>query len=202
MHAIRDEKIPAADLDPARQQVLLKHRDATIRKLAAEVLGGSERPSRAKVIEQYQSTLELSGNAERGAAVFKAHCATCHAVSGQGKAVGPDLATVQNRSAEQLLLQILDPNREVKPQYVSYQVITDEGRIKSGIIASESDASITLRRAEGAEDVIARQAIDSLTSTGLSLMPEGLEKEISPQQMADLLAYLKSLNKAHGLRKP
>jgi len=190
LEAIRDEKIPAANLDPLRQQVLLKHRNAEVRALAADVFGKIARPARAKVIENYRAALTLQGDAERGALVFRAHCATCHAKSNDGKLVGPDLATVQNRSPEQLLLQILDPNREVKPQYLNYQAITDEGRILSGIIVAESESTITLRRAEGAEDVIPRKSIESLTSSGLSLMPEGLEQNINPQQMADLLSFL------------
>ncbi len=192
LEAIRDGKIPAANLDPLRQQVLLKHRNAQVRTLAADVFSKIARPARAKVIETYREALDLPGDAERGAAVFKARCATCHAKSNDGKRVGPDLATVQNRSPEQLLLQILDPNREVKPQYLNYQAVTEDGRIKSGIIVAESESNITLRRPEGAADVIARKSIESLVSSGLSLMPEGLEQHINLQQMADLLNYLQA----------
>lgn len=192
LEAVRDGKIPAANLEPARQQVLLKHRDAEIRALAAEVFRKTARPTRDKVIESYRAALELPGDAQRGAAVFKARCATCHTKSNDSKLVGPDLATVQNRSPEQLLLQILDPNREVKPQYLNYQAVTEDGRILSGIIVAESESTITLRRAEGAEDVIARRSIEELTSSGVSLMPEGLEQNINPQQMSDLLSYLQN----------
>lgn len=190
LDAVQNGKIPAANVDPARQQLLLKHKSAAIRSLAEDVFSKIARPDRAQVVAKYRAALNLRGNAERGAAIFKAHCATCHAKTSDGKLVGPDLATVRNRSPEQLLLQILDPNREVKPQYLNYQAITQDGRIRSGIIVAESKSSITLRRAEGAEDVIARESLESLTSSGLSLMPEGLEKEISHQQMADLLAFL------------
>ncbi|WP_197442852.1 PVC-type heme-binding CxxCH protein [Lignipirellula cremea] len=193
LKAVRDGGIPAGDLDPARQEAFLNHRDAEIRALAAEVFGQISRPTRSKVVEAYRASLEQPGDAGRGAAVFQARCAACHARSNDGKQVGPDLATVQNRSPEQLLLQILDPNREVKPQYLNYQAMTDEGRILSGIIAAESESSLTLRRAEGAEDVIARQTLESFKSSGLSLMPEGLEQNINPQQMADLLRYLQTM---------
>ena len=75
---------------------------------------------------------------------------------------------------------------------MNYQAITEDGRVQSGIIVSESESSITLRRAEGAEDIIPRKSIESLTSSGLSLMPEGLEQNINPQQMSDLLSYLQA----------
>lgn len=192
LRSIRDGKIPASDLDPARRDALLQHPDEQTRRLAAAVLGKPSTSSRAEVFARLRTCLDLQADPQRGAEVFKAKCATCHAMHGVGKNVGPDLATVQNRSPEQLLLQILDPNREVKPQYVNYVAITDDGRTFSGIIAGETGTSITLRRAEGAEDVLLRRHVEQLRSSGQSIMPEGLEKDIPPQQLADVIAYLKS----------
>lgn len=121
------------------------------------------------------------------------NCVTCHRAAGVGHQVGPDLVSVQNKSLEDLLIAILDPNREAQPNFIGYTATTDEGRVFSGIISAETAASITLRRAEAKEDVVLRETLDALVSSGLSLMPEGVEKEINPQQMADLLAFLKEL---------
>ena len=107
--------------------------------------------------------------------------------------MGPNLATVQNRTPDGLLTQILDPNREVSPNYLQYVVALDDGRVVTGAIASESPTSITLKRAENVQETILRQNIEEISSTGKSLMPEGLEEKINPQEMADLLAFLLNL---------
>ena len=133
--------------------------------------------------------------------MFKKTCATCHRVQGQGTDVGPDLATVAGRSPDDLLLHVLDPNREVAPNYVNYNVATTDGRTVSGIIASESAAALTLKRAEGVTEVVPRSQIEAVASTGLSLMPEGLEKGLAPQDLADLIAFIKSLAHAAGQRR-
>ena len=97
---------------------------------------------------------------------------------------------MQNRGAAAILVNVLDPNREVNPQYVNYLAVTKAGRQYSGLISAETASSITLARGEAASDTLLRIDIDELASTGKSLMPEGLEKEIDPQMMADLLAFL------------
>ena len=111
-------------------------------------------------------------------------------LAGEGHEVGPNLETVQNRTADELLVHILDPNREVSPNYIEYAVALTDGRVATGVIADETATSITLRRPEGAQETILRREIDEIASTGRSLMPEGLEQRIDPQEMADLLAFL------------
>ncbi len=125
--------------------------------------------------------------------MFKKVCATCHRAEGVGVDVAPNFATITGRSPEDLLVHILDPNREVAPNFVNYSVETTDGRILTGLIAEESANAVTLKRAEGATDVIPRSRIESISSTGLSLMPEGLEKGLEPKDFADLIAYIRSL---------
>jgi putative heme-binding domain-containing protein len=91
------------------------------------------------------------------------------------------------------MLNILDPNREVKPQFQAYVIATEDGRVTTGMIQAENANSLAVRRADGTSVVIQRNQIEELRSTGVSFMPEGLEKQIAPQAMADLLAYLDSL---------
>ena len=110
--------------------------------------------------------------------------------------VGPNLATVATRTSEDLLVHILDPNREVAPSFVSYSVATTDGRVLTGLIAEETANSVTLKRAEGATDVVPRNRIDSIASSGTSLMPEGLETGLTPQDFADLIAYVRSIQPA------
>jgi putative heme-binding domain-containing protein len=120
-------------------------------------------------------------------------CASCHKLDGTWHEIGPNLATIQNRGAEAILANVLDPNREVNPQFLSYFVVTNDGRTLTGMIQAETGTSITLVRADNQSDLVLRSEIESLESTGVSLMPEGLEKDLTPQAMADLIAYLLSV---------
>ena len=132
----------------------------------------------------------LKGDPAIGAKVFERECKACHKIGERGFAVGPDLTGSPSRDPSALLASILDPNASVSPKDVQYLVIDHNGRTYSGIIAAETATSLTLRRGEGAQDTILRSQIEELTSTGLSLMPEGFEKRISKPEMADLIAFV------------
>ncbi len=108
--------------------------------------------------------------------------------------MAPELASAKNKSAADLLIAILDPNREAQPNYNTYSVQTEEGKVFTGVIAAESANSITLRRAEGKEDVILRTNIEQLVANGISLMPEGLEKDLSRQDLANVIVFIKSID--------
>ncbi len=122
---------------------------------------------------------------------------TCHRVEDQGIEVGPDLKTLTDRSPEALLIAILDPSRAFEPQYASYTIATTDGRVLSGMISAESSNSITLRREEGQEDELLRADIEQMAASGQSLMPEGLEEDLSSQDMADIITYIARLGSEH-----
>jgi putative heme-binding domain-containing protein len=191
--AIEAGAILARDLDAARLKLLATHADAEIRQRAEALVASLNLGRRQDVVEQYRDVLELKGDASRGKGAFKKVCAACHRIEGVGQEIAPNLATLQNRGAEAILLNVLDPNREVNPQFVNYSVTTLDGRSLTGMIAGETATGITLRRAEGATDTVLRADIDELQSTGLSIMPEGVEKDLSKQDLADLIAYLLSV---------
>ena len=141
----------------------------------------------------YHLALKITGNRDRGREIFAKVCATCHQAEGHGIDVGPNLATVTGRSPEDLLVHILDPNREVAPNFVNYNIATVQGRLISGIIGEETAGAIILKRSEGATDTIPREQIDQVQSTGLSLMPEGLEKVLTVPEFADLIAFVRTI---------
>jgi putative heme-binding domain-containing protein len=143
-------------------------------------------------VDTYRGCLEMKGDADRGKQVFTKTCAACHKVQSIGNDIGPNLAAMKARGPEAILLNVLDPNREVNPQYLNYAVLTADGRQLTGLIAAETATSITLRRADNATDTVLRIDIEQLKSTGMSLMPEGMEKQIDQQSMADLLEFLKT----------
>lgn len=188
--AIEEGILTIGDVPFGRRAALLRHTDEGVRTRAQAIFSREALSSRHAVVQQYQSALSLAGDRERGQKVSLKICQTCHRLGGQGRDVGPALETIRHRSPGEVLLHVLDPNREVSPNFLEYVVALKNGTTTSGVISSETPTSITLRRAEGAVETILRSDIEELSSTGKSIMPEGLEKQISPQEMADLLAYL------------
>ncbi len=191
LDAVQAGTVSRTDVDPARLDLLKSYPTAAVRDRASKLFTSSlER--RQDVVAAYQKSLSLKGERERGKELFKTHCSSCHRLDGVGQAVGADLAAIRDRGLEAVLLNILDPNREVKPQYLSYVLVTTSGRVLTGLITAETANSLTIRKPDGAEETVLRLQLDELRSTGLSYMPEGLEKQIDPAAMADLLAYLLS----------
>jgi putative membrane-bound dehydrogenase-like protein len=183
-------ELSISDIAKTRLLVAAKSKNKTIKTRAADYLNRSGSKVRKDVVDAYADVLELSGNLDRGRTLFQKHCAVCHKVEGFGHEIGPNLATIKTRGAETILVNVLDPNREVNPQYLNYVVLTEDGRAMTGMISAESATSVTLRRAESASDTVLRVDIDQLKSTGLSIMPEGMEETIDKQSMADIITYL------------
>ena len=193
LNAIDQSHIAAADLGSVRLQLLAEHRDQQIRHLARRLTAESGPDDRKEVVAAYRDALLEQGNSERGKKVFAKVCSVCHRVDGTGHPLGPNLAAMQNRGRESILTNVLDPNREINPQYLNYVVFTEDGRSLTGMIVSETATSVTLQRADNANDTILRVDIEQLQSTGKSIMPEGLEKQVDPQAMTDLIEYLMSV---------
>jgi putative membrane-bound dehydrogenase-like protein len=197
--ALEEKKVLSNHLEPLRIDQLRGHPDVKLRERALRVLAGQAAPERQKVVAAYRTALELKADASRGKTVFKKNCAVCHRLENEGHEVGPDLlSALRNKSGEQLLNDILDPSREVDPRYLNYQITTKKGQTFSGMIAAETASSVTLRRGEKAEDVLLRVQIDEIQATGKSVMPEGLEMQLSKQDVADLIVYLQSLAASTG----
>jgi len=137
LDAVAAARIPSADIDPARIQVLEKSADGTVRKRAIELFRSTRLSKRADVLATYQRALELDGDLAKGKIAFKNNCSTCHRLDGVGTTVGSDLATLRNRGRDMILINILDPNREVLPQYYAYQLTTDAGLLISGMITTK-----------------------------------------------------------------
>jgi putative heme-binding domain-containing protein len=189
---IESKRLKASDIDPIRTQQLLNHKDTAIRERARKLLADSLPADRAKVLAEYQAALNRKGDARNGREIFKKNCATCHRVAGIGIDVGPDIADTRTKTLGALLNDILVPNAAIDANYVNYTVTTKRGKILTGLLAVETASSITLKRAENQTDVILRQDIDEIQTTGISLMPDGLERTITINEMADLLAFLKN----------
>lgn len=189
LEAIRSEKLPLADAPASLLENLRRHKDAAVQKLAAEVLPPIVK--RSDVVASYAGALKKEGDPAKGKQVFEKICVTCHqAPNGEGIALGPSVASFSAGGAETIMGNILDPNREVAPQYQAYTFELKEGAPMTGIILNENVTEVTLRMPGGIDTTFPRGSIVSMKGLGQSLMPEGLEAGVSVDEMADLLAFL------------
>ncbi len=199
LDAIERKQILPVDIDAPRRQRLLEYKTPAIRARAAKLLAASVNPDRQKVIDAYHAVLTLKGDARRGLEVFRKTCATCHRLGDVGHQVGPELASVGDKSPQGLLIAILDPNRSVESRYLNYYAVTRNGLTFTGVLTSETGTSVTLVGPDGKQQVILRTDLEEFTCTGKSPMPEGLEKDLKPQDIADLVALIRS---SGPVRKP
>ena len=192
LDALQQGAVPPSSLDTARREQLRENSDPEIRRRARELLAAQGvAKDRQEVLARYTDALTLPRDSVRGDAVFQRQCAKCHRVKEQGFVVGPDLANTIHRTDEMLVSDMLDPSNQITAGYNSYTVVTEDGRIYSGVLAAESATHVTLRREEGKEDTILRKDVEQMAASRISLMPEKVEQEIKPQEMADLIAYLR-----------
>lgn len=191
--AERDEAF-RAQIDAARRTALTQHGNPRLADRAAAIFGAADAAGRQAVVRDYLAAVApLRADPRRGGAVFAQSCSACHRFGPvPGRAVGPDLAVVKDRSPEYLIGHILDPNRAVEDRYLFYTANLADGRTAVGMLAAESAGSLTLLGLDGEEQVILRSELRTLISSGRSLMPEGLEAAVDAQAMADLVAFLAS----------
>lgn len=186
----QDDRRLAVSIDAQQRQQLLTHGSPEVRKAAEGVFDAVPSADRARLVAQYETALKNAGDADHGRVVFKAHCAACHRLEKVGVEVGPDLAGLKDKSPQTLLEAVLNPNQAIEDKFVAYNAVTSDGRILSGIVQVESGSSLTLLAADGRPQTILRSELESLASTGNSLMPEGFEKSIDSAAMSDLLSYV------------
>jgi putative membrane-bound dehydrogenase-like protein len=180
------------DLLSASQTAQLRgQRDAAIAARAAKLFPDPAK-SREKALADFQPALQLPGDAAKGKLVYQTRCAPCHRAGDEGYPVGPDLMTMKTMGREKLLESILDPNREVAPQFVAFDVEKKDGETVLGIITSESGETVTLRMPSGLETTLRRSEIRGMRSGGQSMMPDGMEAGLLPPDMADLLTFIES----------
>jgi len=176
-----------------QSQALAAHPDAKIAAKAKALLakgGGLPDPDRQKVIDELSPIIMKGGDVAKGKEVFKAQCLKCHSHSGEGGKVGPDLTGMAAHPKSELIVHILDPSRSVEGNFLQYNVSTTDGRIFNGLLASETKTSVELLDAEGKKQTLLRDDIDELVASKKSVMPEGFEKQVPAESIADLLQFL------------
>ena len=193
LDAVNDGLIQPAQIGWRRSVSLMANKEERLRVYARQLLTPKEGENEA-IITDYQAALKLKGSMENGKIVFQTNCAICHKMGEElGLAFGPDLSSLKNRRPDNILSEIIDPNRSIADGYDLWEVELHNGEIQQGLIGSETPAAITLKNAGGIEQNISRADIKSLKVLDMSAMPAGLEQNISHQEMADLLAYIRKV---------
>lgn len=175
-----------------------RHSDVSIRDLFERFLPPEQRIKRLGSVVQAPQILSLPGDSERGKRVFfetsGVSCKNCHRIQKEGKEVGPELTTIGKKlTRAQLLESILEPSKLIEPKYVTHLVETDDGRILTGLLLSKDDNEVVLRDAQDKVSRIPTKQIEQLVPQRQSLMPDLLFRDMTAQQVADLLEYLGSL---------
>ncbi|MCR9294297.1 MAG: c-type cytochrome [bacterium] len=189
LERLEDETIHAGELSiTIRQRLLERSKNGPRWEKALSVKTSA---NRADILQDFQGSLALQGDVEQGGVFFRKLCIHCHRLGDEGFSVGPELASLTDKSKEALLTAIIDPNAAVDAKYLSYNVLTADGRIHSGKLETETGSSITLLAAEGKRTTVLRSEMEQLQASNKSVMPEGIENELSPQDMADLLEFVR-----------
>jgi putative membrane-bound dehydrogenase-like protein len=171
-------------------QSLANHSDPAISRRARNLFSIATNAEREKLVQQFMSATRAAGDARTGRVIYRERCASCHKFGNEGHAVGPEVVTMKASGKEKLLVNIIDPNREVLPQFQSWSVETTDGETVTGLLLKDSAGSLALATGSGAESTFIRAQVRKLTPQKTSLMPEGLEAGLTEKQMSDLLEFL------------
>lgn len=189
LKALEEGKIERTMADPSMQAKLFDHPDKDV-VTRAQAFFKSETDERKAVVASYADSLKLNGDVMRGRDLFSSTCAKCHIPQAGRPRVGADLSGINNKTKEELLNSIMNPSETIEGRFVNYILTTKDGRIEDGILANETPGAVTLRNAD--RDVtILRKNIAEIRASTISLMPEGYEKTLTKQQIADIIAYLR-----------
>lgn len=194
LSALEENRLPMGqlNLDLERRRRFLWSDQPEIRKRAEALFTDVGVVTRAEVLAQLKPSIFLKGDPEKGRRQYQNLCAQCHTMGTEGFEVGPDLTEISRKGPETLLSDLFDPNAAVNTEYLGYTIDDDNGDVLTGIITVETETLVTLRQSGGQDIVVPRSRIANLSSSGLSLMPEGLETGLSHQDIADLLSFLQS----------
>jgi putative membrane-bound dehydrogenase-like protein len=193
LDALDKGRVQLGELTLDQKEGLTAHPDLKIAFRAKKILargGGLPSADRQKVIDELLPLIKRTGKAEEGKLVFKKHCAVCHTHTGEGNKVGPDLTGMATHPRAELIVSIMDPSRSVEGNFRVYTVSLTDGRVLNGLLASETKTSVEIIDAQAKKHLIQREDIEELKASTKSLMPDGFEKLLPPDDLVNLLEFL------------
>ncbi len=185
----------AAERVPADVVMQMRSMDDPELNQSLERFWGTLRATPAEKQEKIAQVKQVIASAERvemqhGQALFKQHCGKCHTLFGEGGRVGPDLTGYERTNLDFLTHAIVDPSAAIREEFTNYRLLTTDGQVLTGLLENQTPQTYTLRTAEGQAVQIARDAVEDLSASPVSLMPENLLTPLSQQDIRDLFAYL------------
>ena len=192
LEQIKQGRLAASAIDAARRGRVTKHPAATIRTQALQIFAESGATAPAQRIEQFREALSVKGDARRGAVLFEQRCASCHRRGAIGNDIGPDIRSVISHEPARLLASIIDPSSDVQPGFYAYHCRLATGEEIYGMISAETETALTFKLVDATTRTVLRKEIAQLQNSNRSLMPDGLETGLTPQEMADLITLLRS----------
>ncbi|HKB42005.1 MAG TPA: hypothetical protein VKD72_36600, partial [Gemmataceae bacterium] len=194
LQAVGKKQVAASALNVNQVRRLLGSKDAELVKQVKAhwgTLRTERNPERERVVERMTRFLrDTRGDARAGVQVFNKVCAQCHKLYGEGQEVGPDITVNGRASFEQLLSNVFDPSLVIGAAYQATTVVTKKGQVLTGLLVEDNTERVVLKMQGGKLETIPRRNIEDVEVSKLSMMPEDLEKQLKPQEIADLFAYL------------
>ena len=191
---VADEKVSKDDIGISQLRIAAAHQDTELDEAIREIWG-SIKPGtpeeKLATMRRFSNDLRAgSGDVANGKELFKKHCAPCHILNKEGNKIGPDLTTANRKDTAALLANLVDPSAVVRREYVNYAVLTEDGRLLTGLLAEQDAASVTVLDEKNQRTKIPRGEIEEIREAEVSLMPEKLLEKLTPQELRDLFAYL------------
>lgn len=193
--------LPASACSDMQRTALERHPDTTLARRAHAQFAKLVANLDGRITE-YSQALTKPRDRTRGGLLFKQHCGVCHQAHGQGVAVGPSLTAEAQQPEQSLLLSILAPSAQISGGYTSYTLVTTGGQVFTGLLAAETASSVTLKQQEGKSQTVLRKDIEELSASQVSLMPDSLARVLTPQDVADILAWIRDPSPAAESQPP
>jgi len=209
--ALEKKQVPtsAVNSNHVRQIQAMNDENLSKRLVAAWGTVKTDRdPERVEVIKKMRDVVAKGhGDAATGWKVFEAKCQQCHSIYGKGSDVGPELTGAGRETLDAILTNVLDPNLIIGDGYYTQVAKLKSGKVVTGLLAEKSDTKIVLKREGGVLDTIPIEDLEKITPQKISLMPEGLEKNMNEQEFCDLVEFLLTKSpptaaKASGQQSP
>ncbi|MBS0260921.1 MAG: c-type cytochrome [Planctomycetes bacterium] len=194
--AVDQGKVPVKQVPVEVVQRILFQRDEQNAMLVEKLFGAVKGASTAEMLAQVESLKGVlavgTGNPYNGRKLYLNSCGKCHVLFGEGGRIGPDLTSYKRDDVHTMLVNVVNPSAQIREGFENYVLITQDGRTLTGFIADQDPRTVVIRGSDGQSVVVPRSNIDELAASPKSLMPEGILKDLTEQQVRDLFAYLRS----------
>lgn len=199
---IRQSVVPAGDIDAATMDRMRQSGDEGVSKAASELFGPAPGADRPEIVRQAILRWPTKADVSAGQVAYQKHCAVCHEGRRRDEqfeeSLAPNLRGLNHWTNEAWMIAILDPNRSVEEKYWVFQARTVDGELLTGLKLREDEKSIEWVNSTGRIESLSKSELSELKTSERSLMPEGFEQLLSPEEIAGIISYLRSSGPVKG----